>query len=142
MTLAFRADRDRLDDVLAGYVELALQRVEAGWRLYLVTMMFDRISGRSDYVLAQMRDDAEHFYRRFVTRVDRRPGRGGAATELPVLIVVPDAPVGKSGKSLRDVRVNDGLHLHGVLLVRPVSRLRVPVHEHVQAMQSLYVNAD
>jgi hypothetical protein len=131
-------DRRRvLEDTLAGYELLARRRVDAGWRAYLVTMTFRHLRGKPDAVLTQMLDEAERFYSRFVTRVVRRPRVEVAS--LPVLIVAPDRPVGKSGKRLRDVVVNDGLHLHGVLLVPPISRLRVAADEHVRSEQPFYV---
>lgn len=124
-------------DLLAGYSTMVQRRVDAGWRAYLVTMTFLRLPGGRDVVLAQMIDEAERFYRRFVTRVVRRP-RGAA--ELPVFLVAPDTPVGKSDKPLREVSINDGLHLHGLLVVPPCSRLRIPADEHVRTMQSFYLS--
>lgn len=85
-----------------------------------------------------MIDEAEHFYRRFVTRAMRRPTVPGV--DLPVLIVPPDLPVGKSVKSLREVVLDEGVHVHGVLLVPPRSRLRVPADEHVRSLQQFYVS--
>jgi hypothetical protein len=123
VTVAVRLDRVRVDDVLDGYARLVRQRVEAGWLAYLATMMFDHVPGSTSFVLAQMRDEVDRFYRRLVTRVVRRPAGASSAGRLPILIAAPDLRVSKTGKSLRDVRVNDGLHLHGMLLVPPVSRL-------------------
>jgi hypothetical protein len=135
-------DRSRLvvEDLLAGYSTMVERRVEAGWRAYLVTMMFVSLPGRQSAVLEQMRDEAERFYRRFVTRVVRRPRSAGSVESLPLLLVAPDLSVGKSDKPLRDVVVNGGLHLHGLLVVPPFSRLRLPADEHVRSAQSLYLS--
>jgi hypothetical protein len=126
-------------DVVAGYTSLVDQRVTAGWRPYLLSFMFKHLSARPEPVLAQMYDEAERFYSTFLTRVVRRPASTSSIGELPVMIVAPDFPVGKSGKPLRQVTLNDGLHLHGVLLVPPCSRLREPVEEHFRHLQPLYV---
>ena len=40
--------------------------------------------------------------------------------------------------NLRDISVNGGLHLHGLLLVPPVTRLRVSVEQHFVDGQAHY----
>ncbi len=122
----YLADRRAVRDVVAGYTSLVDQRVTAGWRPYLLSFMFKHLPARPEPVLAQMFDEAERFYSTFLTRVVRRPASPRSIGELPVMIVAPDFPVGKSGKPLRQVTLNDGLHLHGVLLMPPCSRLREP----------------
>ncbi len=135
----YRSDRRQaVDTVLVGYAEMIRQRVDAGWSPYLLTMTFRHLPGNASTVLASMIDEAEHFYRRFVTRVVRRPT--SPVVDLPVLVVAPDVPVGKHDKPLRDVVLNDGLHLHGVLLVPPCSRLPIPADDHVRGQQPFYVS--
>jgi hypothetical protein len=101
--------------------------------------MFRPLPGNPVVVLDQMIDEVERVYSTFLTRVVRRPLALSSAASLPVLIVASDSPVGKSDKPLEHVVVNDGVHLHGVLVVSPRSRLQEPVEEHFRAMQRLYV---
>ncbi len=54
------------------------------------------------------------------------------------MVVAPDLPVGRRAKPIAQVAINDGLHVHGVLLVPPRPRLRLPVDEHFRTQQSLY----
>jgi hypothetical protein len=127
-----------IDELLAGYQAFVRQRVDTGWKPYLVTLTFHHLPGKPEAVLAQMRDQAERLFRRLLTRLVRRP-RGTDPALLPVFVAAPDLPVGKSHKPLRDVIVNGGVHLHGVLLVPPGSRLRVSVDEHLRCEQTAYL---
>jgi hypothetical protein len=139
MAIDYVGDRRAVQDIVAGYAQLIQRRVDAGWRPYLVSFMFKHLSGRPDAVLARMFDEAERVYSTFLTRVVRRPLSPRSIGELPVLVAVPDLPVGKSSKPLRQVVLNNGLHLHGLLAVPPRSRLPVPASEHFRTMQALYV---
>lgn len=141
ITAQHNHDRRAAIDVVAGYGELAAQRVADGWMPSLVTLLFSPVPGRPEAVLAQMFNEAERDYRTFITRVARRPLSPRSQDSLPVLIIAPDLPVGKTGKPLADVAVNDGLHLHGVLLVPPRSRLPLPVDEHFRQNQVLYLES-
>ena len=51
--------------------------------------------------------------------------------------MVPDFK-GNSAKRLREVSVNDGLHFHGVMLVKAESRLNTDLDEHFSANKTLY----
>jgi hypothetical protein len=132
------ADRAR-QEALPGYVQLVDSRIGDGWSPYLATMMFERLPGDRATLLRTMFDEAERVYRTFVTRVVRRPLSAGSLDQLPIMVVAPDLPVGKRGKPLEQVAVNDGLHLHGVLLIPPLSRLRLSADEHFRQRQPLYV---
>jgi hypothetical protein len=130
-----------IDVVLDGYERLALERVRAGWRPLLLSMLFGPLPGRPQGQLIQMFDDVDRVYRTFLPRflVARRNLGLRPIDELPLLIVAPDLPVGKRDKPLADVVVNDGLHLHGVMLVPPRSRLSCSVEQHFREEQGLYV---
>src|ERR1035438_9011665 len=139
--LGYRDDRRAIGDVLAGYTTLVQKRVDAGWQAHLLTMTFLHLPGSSKAVLDQMRNEAERFYRRFLTRVVRRPRQASSTGELPILVIAPHVPVGKSDKPLLEVVLNLGVHLHGLLLVPQLSRLRSPADEHVRTFQPFYVGA-
>ncbi len=142
MTAAtYYLDRDRraINDALAGYSQLAIDRIGEGWHPYLATLKFAPLPGKPEAVIAQMKAEAELVYKKLLTRVVRRPLSARSRTLLPIMVAVPDAPVGKRDKPLVDVVVNGGLHLHGLLLVPPVSRLPVGVDEHFRQRQASYV---
>jgi hypothetical protein len=57
-----------------------------------------------------------------------------------VLIAAPDGRVFKHKKQrLSDVTINDGVHMHGVLLVPWHSRLKEGVETHFKTHSKLYV---
>jgi hypothetical protein len=57
-------------------------------------------------------------------------------------IVVPDFPVPKHAKtSLQDVTLNGGLHMQGIALLPPASRLNAGLDRHFAAHQALYVRS-
>lgn len=138
-TASYRDDHISVRDVVAGYAKLVADRVDEGWHPHLATLMFAPLPGKPESVIAQMRAEAERVYRIFLPRVVRRPLASGSAGRLPILIAAPDGPVGKRDKPLASISINNGVHLHGVLLVPPSSRLPVPVHEHFRHQQALYV---
>lgn len=129
-------------DLVAGYGDLVRSRIELGWSASLMSFMFKHLPGGPAAVVQQMRREIEHVFTKFLTRVTRRPCSPASADRLPILIASPDRPVFKREKrSLRDVIVNGGLHAHGILLLPPVSRLRVPAEEYFRENQSAYVDA-
>lgn len=133
-------DRRTHDDVLSGYVKLVADRVNNGWQPNLATLMFKPLPGKPRAVIEQMRSEAERVYSSFLPRVVRRPLLPESADRLPIMIVAPDGPVGKRDKPLASVKINDGLHLHGLLLMPPTSRLPMPAHEHFRRHQARYVD--
>src|SRR5262249_19289829 len=51
----------------------------------------------------------------------------------------PDVPACKRQKQLlRNVTVNDGLHMHGVLAIPRISRLKTRLNEHVRERWNMY----
>jgi hypothetical protein len=74
-----------------------------------------------------------------VTRVVRNP-RSQAQQDFPFLITVSDRPVFKKTKlNISGLTINNGLHLHGVLCVPYISRLKVDIATHFNANKALYV---
>ncbi|CAO4194026.1 hypothetical protein [Methylorubrum extorquens] len=126
--------------IAAGYAEMAAQYIEDGWAPYLLTFMFQRLSGGPSAIARQMERDVERVYSRFVTRVVRNPRSALEIGWLPVWICSPDYPVFKHAKqTLHDLTVNDGRHMHAVHLQPPRSRLKLGVDEHFEEAQDLYV---
>jgi hypothetical protein len=53
---------------------------------------------------------------------------------------VPDSPVFKQNRhKLQGVKINNGLHLHGILCVPYNSRLKIEISAHFRAKKDLYV---
>jgi hypothetical protein len=87
-----------------------------------------------------MTDEIERVYSTLITRVVRNPRSPFQSHLSPILIVVPDFPVRKRHKEpLNDPTINDGLHMHGILLMPPNSRLKQNVVSHFNQHKSLYV---
>jgi hypothetical protein len=79
-----------------------------------------------------MHEEVEIFYRKLITHVERDPRLNKNADKLPRGVFFPDVPAYKRRKQgLRDVTVNDGLHMHGVLVIPEKSRLKISLDEHV-----------
>lgn len=126
--------------MIGGYSRLVSERMENGWSAYLVTFIFDHFRGPRAYVLGQMRDEILRIYSTFVTRTHRKP-RAVSAGQLPILISVADLPVVKSTPSNERTSCNDGLHLHAILLMPPITRLKETVSEHFKQQTDLYAGS-
>src|SRR5450759_4060839 len=86
-----------------------------------------------------MMEDVEQFYRTLLKWVVRKP-RTAPAHRLPILVALRDRPVRKRLKlALDDLVINDGLHIHGIILIPPNSRLK-ELDEHVRAQSGIYTN--
>src|SRR5674476_1340529 len=97
------------------------------WYGSLVTLMFDQIPGPIKWKLSVMEDEACRVYSTLITYIVRNPRGSSAQEKMPIWIVAPDLPTKKnteisSGAILHDVKVNDGLHLNGVMLIPTDSR--------------------
>jgi hypothetical protein len=113
-----------------------------GWNAYLVTFMFNHIPGRPATKLKLMQDSVSRFYSKLLTRIVRNPNSIHQLHVRPRMIAAPDYPVFKYEKiGLQQVTVNDGLHMHGILIVPLKSRLKEDVISHVQRKSRLYVKA-
>jgi hypothetical protein len=127
-------------DLIIGYTELIKQRVQDGWRPYLITFMFNQLPGSPSAVIKQMQDEVDRVYATFVTRVVRKPRSPQSADRLPVFVGYADLPVPKrEKKELRSITLNDGLHYHGILLMPAQSRMRTGLAFHFMKYHRLYL---
>lgn len=109
------------------------------WKVYLLTFMFEPLPGGKAAMHRQMQREIEHFYTKLLTRVVRNPNSPGSRDRLPRLFAAPDRPVPKRDKlSLDDVRINEGLHYHALVLIPRKSRLRTGLKKHVATNEALY----
>jgi hypothetical protein len=94
--------------------------------------MFNHRPGSKQARIQQMHEQITIVYRKLITYVERGPRLNKNAHKLPRGVFFPDVPAYKRQKQgLRDVTVNDGLHMHGVIVVPKKSRLKVSLDEHV-----------
>jgi hypothetical protein len=123
--------------IIDGYVGMALERINRGHEMYLMTFMFNRLPGTAMTARTIMFREVERIYATLLTRIIRQPNRL-ALTDLPLWIVCPDYPVAKTNKAtLADVTINDGQHMHALALIPPWTRLRRPFDVEVARNQDL-----
>ena len=114
-----------INQLTQGYGAMAAERVEVGWLPYLLVLKYRHLGGRPCTALTRMQREAKRVYATLLTRVWRNPHAEAYRSRLPLWILVPDFPVSKREKvSLRSLLPNDGLHLQGVAVMPPGSRLR------------------
>ena len=123
--------------LIYGYDDWIQTHIDEGWSPYLLTFMFTPLRGTLNSKIPQMKKEVENFYSKLLTRVVRRPN---SSCDKPALIASFDFPVAKRNKiSTIDALVNDGLHVHAILLIPPKSRLRVPLAEHIESNHEVYL---
>lgn len=138
MSYYVRESINQIKQRIIGYTTLVKQYLDRGFHGYLMTMMFNQLSGNERQKNHQMQVVIEGVFASLLTRITRRPWISSAAN--PILIGCPDWPVWKYSKiTLSEVRTNDGLHYHGVLIVPVQSRLKIPVHQHFDENRDYYL---
>lgn len=114
-----------------GYQDWGSQLIARGFLPYLLTLMFQPLPGTASGKLRQMLESIEQLYARHLTRVVRKPNAPSGFDGRPIWICCPDRPVFEHVRGeMRDVTINDGLHLHALAFVPPVSRLRTDLVSH------------
>ena len=114
-----------------------------GWDGYLFTVMFNNMPGKRKTKIIQMHCEIERLYGRLVTRMVRKPRSPKWMGLLPIGLFVPDSPVPKFRKdhksSIPDVSINDGIHMHGIVLGHRWGRIRGGLDEHFAEKQEQYL---
>ena len=115
--------------------------IKDGWNPYLLTFMFREISSSETGRLTVMRDAVERFYSTFITRVARNPNSAFQISNRPLFLGAPDYPTFKHKKknTLRDASVNDGLHMHSIIVMPWKCRLKQDLITHVQTRAKTYI---
>jgi hypothetical protein len=115
-----------------GYGQLAIDLTAEGWLPYLLVLKYRHLGGRREAVIAQMHREATRAYAWILTRVWKHPHAAGVRTLLPRWILAPDEPVAKRAKvGVRSDLPNGGLHMQGVAVMPPGSRLREGLDVHL-----------
>jgi hypothetical protein len=100
------------------------QWLNEGWDGYLFTFMFNQLPGSRRAIVHQMHQQLERWYGRLATRTVRKPRSSVWAPLLPKGIFIPDLPVPKRSKlGIRDVSINDGLHMDGIVVANRWARI-------------------
>ena len=98
--------------------------LDQGWDGYLFTFMFNQLPGSRRAMVHQMHQQLERWYGRLATRTVRKTRSPVWVPFLPKGIFVPDLPVPKRSKlGIREVSINDGLHMHGVVVANRWARI-------------------
>jgi hypothetical protein len=122
-----------------GYQDWGAQLIARGFLPYLLTLMFQPMPGTGSGKLRQMLAITERLYAQHLTSVVRKPNAPAGLDRRPIWICCPDRPVFKHVKAeLHDVTINDGLHLHALAFMPPVSRLRTDLATHFIERANVY----
>jgi hypothetical protein len=125
--------------IILAYGKWIKEHVELGWDAYLFTFMFNQLHGSREARIQQMQQEIVTLYRKFVTRAVRKPTSRNWVDLLPKGVFFPDGPAYKKTKQrLRDVTVNDGLHMHGIVVATRAGRLKIGLDEHFLEQRALY----
>jgi hypothetical protein len=118
------------------YVE---EKIKRGWKSYLLTFMFNRLPGRENAILEQMRNDIVRFYASLVKRVVRKLTSLHWQHKLPILIGYQDFAGSRHGRrALQELTINQGLHFHAIGLIPRRPRLRESLIKHIQLNYDTY----
>jgi hypothetical protein len=119
--------------ITEAYARWVADHTAQGWDAYLATFMFDELPGSVHARIAQMHRHVTAVFSRLVTRTVRKPRSPSWAALLPRGFFAPDLPVPKRRATLvSEPPVNDGLHLHGIILTNGLGRLREPLDRHFE----------
>jgi hypothetical protein len=106
--------------------------------------MFNYLPGKRETKIMQMHQEVTRLYGRLTTRMVRKPRSPKWAPLLPVGIFIPDLPVPKTRKGLKstiaDVSINDGLHMHGIVLGNRLGRVRASLDQHFEEKAGQYLS--
>jgi hypothetical protein len=132
-----------LESLVQGHAQWIQGYLVQGWDGYLFTVMFNDLPGSQATKLIQMNQEVTRLYARLATRMVRKPQSARWAPLLPVGLFIPDMPVPKSKEGVKstiaDVSINDGLHMHGIVLANRWGRVRVPLDEYFEQKAGKYL---
>jgi hypothetical protein len=137
-----RERRFKLQSTYSNWLHDILNNVWNGkiWNGYQLSFMFNHIPGSFDRKCDVMENEIDRVYRTLVPNVERSPRSPAGSQRLPILVAFPDYPIKKLDRSnTLDVKINDGLHYHGAILVHTESRLKIGLDIHMKQHESRYV---
>jgi hypothetical protein len=102
--------------------------------------MFNPLRGKERAVVEQMQVEIQCFASRLLLRSNRKPNSIFHQHKIPKLYCYPDRPIFKEHKiSVSDVKLNNGVHFHGICLEPLESRMRVPLDVHLRESSGKYL---
>jgi len=129
--------------LIQAYGQWVLKQIDGGWDAYFFSFMFSRIPGSLWSKNQRMEQEILRWYGRLATRAVRKPRSPQWAPLLPKGIFVPDLPVFKRSKqNLRDVVINDGLHVHGIVVANRFGRISEPLDVHFAEKSNEYLTGN
>jgi hypothetical protein len=118
------------------------QWLNEGWDGYLFTFMFNQLPGSRRAIVHQMHQQLEGWYGRLATRTVRKPRSPVWAPLLPKGIFIPDLPVPKRSKlRIRDVSINDGLHMDGIVVANRWGRIPETLDVYFEKKMKKYLTS-
>ena len=128
---------DRMSDVMKlihGYAWMVTERISAGWKPTLITVMFNHLPGSEVNVSTTMRGEVERIYDGLVT-YNIRNARSTPNEDLPMWICCPDYAVYKRDRQhFANIAQNDGRHYHIIALTPPWTRLNTELWQFIANM--------
>ena len=112
----------------AAWIEQILEARRDGqiWNGYIVTFMFNHIPGPFDHKCSVMENEIERVYATLVRYVVHDLRSPSQRKKLPILYAFPDYPRQKLEPfDWKDINCNDGLHYHGIILIRIDTKLKM-----------------
>jgi hypothetical protein len=107
------------------------------WEGYLFTIMFKFLT-RPPEPIEQMHQEIITLYSKIVVSVVRNPKRPTWADRLPRALFLPDSFLGYRKMKSKDVLLNDGLHMHGIMIVPKKNRLKCPLDVLIKRNEKFY----
>ncbi len=134
-----------LKSLIQGHAQWIKRYLDDGWDGYLVTVMFNYLPGKRETKIMQMHQEVTRLYGRLATRMAGKTWSANRARLLPIGIFIPDLPVPKTRKGLKstiaDVSINDGLHMHGIVLGNRLGRIRIGLDKHFDRRIGQYLTS-
>jgi hypothetical protein len=125
------------------YGQWVQEQIDDEWDGYFFSFLFQQLPGSLMTKSHLMERELLRWYGRLATRSVRKPRSPEWAPLLPKGIFVPDLPVFKRSKqNLRDVVINDGLHVHGIVVANRLGRISEPLDVHFERNLEKYLTGN
>lgn len=125
---------------IAALARMFEERVTEGWGGYLLSFMFQALSGTRDSKLTRMKGEVERVYYRLQKRTVRY--RKNSSTRVPIFFGAPDFSFDGNKGLIISGESHDGLHFHVAALTPPEARYERRVgtlDAHIQMQIQSYV---
>jgi hypothetical protein len=121
-------------------VILKNQYDHAHWKGYLFSFMFNHISGPIEHKYTVMEDAIERTYATLARHVVHDARSKSQRRKLPILYAFPDYPTHQAFTyDLKDVTINDGLHYHGIMLIRTDTKMQTDLKTYFKENKKHFV---